>query len=330
MGAERSTELILRHFLSFDLVGQALAGFFEHIGDVSEIFQGAVIRVGDIIVFGGGIEGAHEADLFGFGIAHPPHIAQIHAVHHDDEVETVEVLGFELATDHVHPASVGEADLAGTEIGVMTDMPASGARRVDLHVEPPFLRDASEDALGERASADVSQTDEKDAGRHSIIVGFRGRETFARKLYMLGDLFNLFEAGGCLLDLLGGAFEGTGSHAPTASKKGQSDRLKRVLKDAKLFENIEDGKGTIAYEPTLQRFGYAVKDEVATFFGGEDIARVRLSPASSFTVLVTVREGTRERVHELRFETRTLADRWCRHMEERLSQTDGSPVRSFF
>ena len=98
-------------------------------------------------------------------------VAEVAAVHREDVVELLEVLGAYAPRPPLECDPVPRRDLGGTGVGRLSVMPRARTRRVDVDPfgEALLLQTVCQDSFSERRTADVAQADEKNGN-----VVFRG------------------------------------------------------------------------------------------------------------------------------------------------------------
>ncbi len=98
---------------------------------------------------------------------HPPQAGEIVAVHRDDMVEAIEILGPNLACPQmVDGDAVARRHRPRPPVGRLAGMPVAGAGGIGLDLEAEPLRLGTKRRFGERRAADIAQADEQHAGLH--------------------------------------------------------------------------------------------------------------------------------------------------------------------
>lgn len=110
-----------------------------------------------------GEEIGHEPDfllmLLGGGDA--AEVGKVLLVHAEDEIESVEVEGGDLAGAVGEIVAVAAAASPHSGIGEAADVPRADGGGVDLDIEIGIEGELADDTVGGRGAADVSEADEK-------------------------------------------------------------------------------------------------------------------------------------------------------------------------
>ena len=141
---------------------------FEDIEDGFKALCAIIVWVGDVIESAVIAKKCCHRENFPFGFDGGRHFVKsgkISTVHADNQVEIIEIGWAHLAADMIQGQSATQRMSSHTRVGQVADMPSTGAGRVDKPaVDPsPLLDQTVHDAIGGRASADISKTDEEHA-----------------------------------------------------------------------------------------------------------------------------------------------------------------------